>query len=105
MRFATPQVYRTVALIPREEMDEIFNEKGKIEVSEVLSWPFFRLECTSHACAIPCVQSSSISSSQPLQYLPPYPRRPPQVKCEFCKRTYRLSGKELEEAYKQVGPA
>jgi molecular chaperone Hsp33 len=46
------KVYRTVALVPRKEMDEILAEKGKIE-----------------------------------------------VKCEFCKRDYVLSGEELEEVY------
>ena len=52
------KVYRTVALLPKDEMDGILKEQGKVE-----------------------------------------------VKCEFCKRTYRLMGRELEEAYKQVGQA
>eukprot|EP00285_Hemiselmis_virescens_P006884 CAMPEP_0173387366 /NCGR_PEP_ID=MMETSP1356-20130122/9885_1 /TAXON_ID=77927 ORGANISM="Hemiselmis virescens, Strain PCC157" /NCGR_SAMPLE_ID=MMETSP1356 /ASSEMBLY_ACC=CAM_ASM_000847 /LENGTH=329 /DNA_ID=CAMNT_0014343959 /DNA_START=234 /DNA_END=1223 /DNA_ORIENTATION=- len=50
------KVYRTVALIPQNEMEEVLEEHGKIE-----------------------------------------------VKCEFCKRKYALSGKELADAYKAVG--
>jgi len=50
------QVYRTVALLPKSEMEETLEKEGNIE-----------------------------------------------VKCEFCKRKYSLSGKELEEVYKQVG--
>lgn len=46
------KVYRTVALLPRGEMDDILKERGCLE-----------------------------------------------VKCEFCKRNYRLGGRELAEAY------
>mmetsp|Transcript_46273 Transcript_46273/g.112661 ORF Transcript_46273/g.112661 Transcript_46273/m.112661 type:complete len:384 (+) Transcript_46273:33-1184(+) len=49
------KVFRTVALLPRDEMDALLEERGNVE-----------------------------------------------VKCEFCKRNYRLEGKELAEAYKTV---